>query len=807
MNKEGNVIILHLSDIHRTPGTELSNHDLWLTLRSDIENRFAATNRKLENWEPRLPSKDEIDLIVVSGDLTQRAGPAEFREAEQFLKILVRELLKGDSERLVLVPGNHDVSWSVSKEAYLPVTSPGPSLVREAFSHAGAYRVEDTSDLLGRTLLKRQDDVYPDRLKEFATFFNRFYDDKHSFPLENEQQQFTVFDSFTNELGVVVVGFSSCDRVDHLWRRGAINREAILKAASELDRKGYKLQGGPLRIAVWHHNIIGNPDQMDFMDYKTADLLAQEGFVLGLHGHVHEEGRQEIIGSHARIQVVWAGSFCAGGPARPYSTPMLYNVIGLRPKAREGWVHLRQRRSEKDSWRAYPAVNWGEGDRCWYPISLGPQHHSRYSWTIEDSYVQKELHQLIEHSSEIILISTGLNAVMQNDKTRKLLVQRAKKGELNATICFGNPYSPHVRNRLVEEARCEIPSQVGLDGLRKRINRMLDEAKGIPGIEVKLFNNYPTMGILRFDDEYIFYPMGYRKLGSQCPVSRVRKGDALSDFLDEMIEYYLEDAADAHEVFRTRSFYPATRSFIHPEKIRLVGIYAVPDRQSEFYKTGSELLGYDLFTGALEDNDVTDADVRHFRRFVGEAQNYAFHLTVADVMYLEKIQISGLICELEAIASTIRPFNLHLDSKLGKNTFWNNSITLNCSEKSGELERLQSEITVRLRPQALGTNYTIDPKGSFILRQPIRDEAMIKAYQSPFVLNSFHPHFTLTTSLDPPSDSDLERLEQTIDTRFRKYLAHSEAIRIDRVYVLTKPVDARFWEPVDEEKIVYLNRK
>src|SRR5215213_4331020 len=41
------------------------------------------------------------DLVVVSGDLTQRARAQQFREARQFLDRLPRPLL--------VVPGNHDV--------------------------------------------------------------------------------------------------------------------------------------------------------------------------------------------------------------------------------------------------------------------------------------------------------------------------------------------------------------------------------------------------------------------------------------------------------------------------------------------------------------------------------------------------------------------------------------------------------------------------------------------------------------------------------------------------------------------------
>ncbi|MFE3189359.1 pentapeptide repeat-containing protein [Nocardia sp. NPDC059240] len=49
------------------------------------------------------------DLIVVSGDLTESAHPTEFRKATSFLSGL-RVLLKLEPDRVVIVPGNQDIS-------------------------------------------------------------------------------------------------------------------------------------------------------------------------------------------------------------------------------------------------------------------------------------------------------------------------------------------------------------------------------------------------------------------------------------------------------------------------------------------------------------------------------------------------------------------------------------------------------------------------------------------------------------------------------------------------------------------------
>lgn len=375
MNIKNEVIILHISDLHRTPGAALSNDDLWGTLRNDIYNNYTDTD--LGAHEPQLPKPDEISLIVVSGDITQTADPKEYTEAEVFLSKLATELLGGDKKKLILVPGNHDVRWSFSRGAYTTVDSIDYKKLKQAHARESKYRLATLEksvkyDKDGKyciDLFERSDeDLYKKRFEPFAEFFGRFYDKAYSFSLDNTKEQWTVFDSFTKDLGIVLVGFNSCFSIDHLWHQGAIQREAIYKASEELDRRGYQAKGGPLRIAVWHHNVLGSPQQQDFMDPQTAVLLAQHGFSLGLHGHVHQSGRFDAIGSQANLPVVWAGSMCAGVQERPPSIPFLYNVIGVNPSLRKGWVHTRSRDNENEEWCSYN--KWDRKKRSWYPLNL-----------------------------------------------------------------------------------------------------------------------------------------------------------------------------------------------------------------------------------------------------------------------------------------------------------------------------------------------------------------------------------------------------------------------------------------------------
>src|SRR5688572_7574245 len=102
--------VLHLSDIHRTPDDRSSNDSILLALERDLETNV-------------LPEVGSIDAVVVSGDVTQSAEPAQYAEAETFLRQLL-DSLGLETTRLLVVPGNHDVHWPTAAAAWHVADSP-----------------------------------------------------------------------------------------------------------------------------------------------------------------------------------------------------------------------------------------------------------------------------------------------------------------------------------------------------------------------------------------------------------------------------------------------------------------------------------------------------------------------------------------------------------------------------------------------------------------------------------------------------------------------------------------------------------
>jgi 3',5'-cyclic AMP phosphodiesterase CpdA len=101
--------IAHISDLHRTYDNPISNVALLNSLMHDMDT---YTTQGI----------DKPDILIVSGDIVQGSADInllakQYDEALDFLNKLASELFNSDKSRIILIPGNHDVSWSESKKS------------------------------------------------------------------------------------------------------------------------------------------------------------------------------------------------------------------------------------------------------------------------------------------------------------------------------------------------------------------------------------------------------------------------------------------------------------------------------------------------------------------------------------------------------------------------------------------------------------------------------------------------------------------------------------------------------------------
>jgi Calcineurin-like phosphoesterase len=316
--------LLHLSDLHFSHKDQAT--EFYAQLAADLRQQGIS---------------DNLDALVVSGDLVNRAEPAEYDVARFFLEKLM-EGFSLSSRQVTLVPGNHDVSWTLSQSAYSLIwRSQARSPAAGTFFEAG----KDVLDV-------RDEDAYRRRFQPFSDLYKQIKG--HEYPSDYEEQ--AIFDDPPGS-GLLILGLNSAWEIDHHFRdRASIHPAALGLALSKL--------GPPtseeLRIAVFHHPIHGGEDSR-IRDAAFLQQLAVHGFRLVLHGHVHradaelyrydrsEEGRQ--------IEVVAAGTF--GAPTREWvpGYPLQYNLLLIG--ADKITVETRARAEIHGAWT--PDARWQQG--------------------------------------------------------------------------------------------------------------------------------------------------------------------------------------------------------------------------------------------------------------------------------------------------------------------------------------------------------------------------------------------------------------------------------------------------------------
>jgi hypothetical protein len=373
-------------------------------------------------------------------------------------------------------------------------------------------------------------------------------------------------------------------------------------------------------------------------------------------------------------------------------------------------------------------------------------------------------YQLVSTASTVTLVGTGL-CILSQDPIRKVLFERARAKECVVEIYLGNPNSPDLQNRLIEEETGEWSPSVGYDGLKKRAEMLLQEKRNIgnpPEISLNMFNHYPTMAIIKIDEHYFVYPYGYATLGNFSPVMHYMRNDkvygSLTEYLDRQIEMIRKNASPMELISRT---FHKTRSNLRKEESIPLAVYYIPPHDSELYQFGKWALGYDVYSEVStrnEDSPFPDT----------EAGRYGFHVTLCDVIYfLTDADLRRVCEEVRFVASSFSSFRIsgfHIE----KNYPRPGTISLLFDDHSGSLEALHHEFVHRLYRRSAGSNYTFKCSTRAVGPFTERDRLMIEKYRAPHILRSYQPHFTLISDL----------MENEIDAAYDKLKAEMHRRRI-----------------------------
>ena len=323
-------VLLHISDLHRTSDPRLDNDQLFAALASDA----ARWDAEGIPWP---------DLVVVSGDLIQGAGPgsadpdeeiaAQYSEADDFLRRLAAEFVDDDLRRVIVVPGNHDVSWHRARGAMAPTSACLDGIARKSLEAESGIRWDWTSQQAFEII---DDEAYESRLDPFRRFQATFYAGVDPDPLDYGDD--IVFFDYP-DLDLAVVGFASWYGNDCFCDVGEIDPHLVAKS-----RELLKQSTASIAVAVWHHSLVGGPRARDYMDQRVTHQLIDFGFSLGLHGHQHYPGAAPYelrLPNQTSMAVVGAGSLAVGDRELPMGERRQFNVVVLDPHEEEVTVNVR----------------------------------------------------------------------------------------------------------------------------------------------------------------------------------------------------------------------------------------------------------------------------------------------------------------------------------------------------------------------------------------------------------------------------------------------------------------------------------
>jgi small GTP-binding protein len=322
--KKKEIQILHLSDLH------INNQNEALKYRTQLETDLIKELKV-----------NRLEYLIVSGDITNYSTPEEYNAAFELIDRLVKRFGL-DSSRVVVVPGNHDLNWDRSKEAYSfvykdDITKP---LEEGHYIQAGEEGV-----------LLRNEELYKQRFVNFGTkFYKRVYGGQE-YPLDYSEQAILYFKT---EDELLFLGLNSCWEIDHKYQeRSSINMNALSHTLEKLQDNKYDHW---LKIAVWHYPVFG-PNMMKNVEF--LELLAVHGFQICIHGHVHEAAQGFYTYDPGRsLHIIGAGTFGAPAKGQVPGIPLQYNLLTLDKESRVITGETRKKEKSDGAW--FADARWGD---------------------------------------------------------------------------------------------------------------------------------------------------------------------------------------------------------------------------------------------------------------------------------------------------------------------------------------------------------------------------------------------------------------------------------------------------------------
>ena len=242
---------LHLSDFHLKSNEKWSQDVVLKSLLTDVSTRFSDSKPP--------------DLIFLTGDLAFSGKREEYLIVEDFLDQLLRTT-RVSADRLLMVPGNHDINRDIETDAFIGARS----ILRNSVEVDRFFGNEGRR----RTLFRRQS-----AFREFAnrlTKQGRYTDSSHYHSVQYNLQGLNI----------------SVLLIDSSWlcEGGETDSHSILVGERQLIDLSHTLSKPTFTIALMHHPL----DWLAPFEHAAIKNLLADHCHLLFRGHVHEDSIETI---------------------------------------------------------------------------------------------------------------------------------------------------------------------------------------------------------------------------------------------------------------------------------------------------------------------------------------------------------------------------------------------------------------------------------------------------------------------------------------------------------------------------------
>ncbi|HEX3184592.1 MAG TPA: metallophosphoesterase [Pyrinomonadaceae bacterium] len=303
---------LHLSDWHQ------KGSDFGRTIVRD------ALIKDLRDRKQIAPELTNVDFVVFSGDLAFSGAAAEYEAARKELLDPVLDAVRVGRDRLIIVPGNHDLD-----REYIPDLAPE------------LQKAIDSEALIQKWLAERR---LPKTLEPFEAY--RKFVSTYTGRTAPDYASVLRFDVRGTKIGIV--GLNSAWMTGrNKDTNGVINDYGFtLIGEQQIHNSLQQIAEDKLRIAVMHHPF----DWLNMFDRNRTESRLYRACHFILCGHVHDTQVQVIQGTAGEAILIPAGASYERRTANNPRYTNAYNWVSLDLEAAQASVYLRRWSDKQNEW-------------------------------------------------------------------------------------------------------------------------------------------------------------------------------------------------------------------------------------------------------------------------------------------------------------------------------------------------------------------------------------------------------------------------------------------------------------------------